>query len=234
MKKAIYLLFITVILFLFSCRKEEEKAPETKIGYNYAGLYERKFVIYDVDSTFYNVPFNIIQHHRFELKEWIESKYTDAEGNDAFRIVRYKKDTTISTNWIHQVVWNATINKLNYQKVEDNIRYVKLIFPIKEDKTWNGNSMNTLAQWDYEYESIHTPETIGGKSFDSVTTVTQFDDENINLIQRQFYQEKFAVNVGMVYKRIIDIDKKYNNGTGLFENSEGVDITYTFKSTGYE
>ncbi len=226
-------IFVVIGLF-FSCKKEEKEIKKPKPGYNYAGLTVGKYIIYNVDSTFYNVPFNIIETHQFQLKEWIESKYTDASGNEAYRIVRFKKDTAISPDWVHQVVWNATINTSNFQKVEDNIRFVKLTFPIKQNKVWNGNSMNTLAAWDYEYTSIHQPETIGAVPFDSVTTVTQFDDENEILIQRQLYKEKYAANIGLVYKQIIDIKKEFNNTSGLFENSEGVDITYTFSSYGFE
>lgn len=223
--------FIFSILF-FSCKKDEKTVVPINYGYNYAGLTVGKYVIYDVDSTFYNVPFNIVANYKFQLKEVIDSKYIDAQGNEAYKIIRYKKDTAVSPDWIHQVVWNATINNSNFQKVEDNVRFVKLIFPIKIGKKWNGNSMNTLSSWEYEYTSTHQPEQIGTTVLDSVTTVTQFDDENEILIQRQFYQEKYAANIGLVYKRIIDIKKAFNGSIGLYENSEGVEVTYTFNSFG--
>lgn len=234
MKKLFFILFLGLIVFFFSCKKEEKEVVKLNSGYNYTGLIVGKYVIYNVDSTFYNVPFNIVETYHFQLKELVESKYIDAAGKDAYRIVRFKKDTTTSPDWIHQVVWNATSNTSNFQKVEDNVRFVKLIFPIKQSKIWNGNSMNTLSAWEYEYTSVHQPELIGTTTLDSVTTVTQFDDENEILIQRQFYQEKYAANIGLVNKRIIDIKKAFNSTSGVFENSEGVDITYTFSSHGFE
>jgi len=234
MKNSYFILFIAFLGIISSCKKEEKEVIRTNPGYNYAGLIVGKYVIYHVDSTFYNVPFNIIENHQFQLKEWIESKYIDASGNEAYRIVRFKKDTAISPDWVHQVVWNATSNTSNFQKVEDNIRFVKLTFPIKQGKVWNGNSMNTLSAWEYEYTSTHQPETIGSTTLDSVTTVTQFDDKNEIIIQRQFYQEKYAANIGLVYKKIVDIKKAFSSSSGLFENSEGVDITYTFSSYGFE
>lgn len=229
---ALISIFSGIILFS-SCKKDADVIKPRNLNQNYAGLIVGKYVIYDVDSTFYNVPFNITANYKFQIKEVIDSKYIDAEGNDAYRIVRYKKDTTISQNWEHQVVWNASITNNNYQKVEDNVRYVKLIFPVKEGKTWNGNSMNTLSSWNYEYLSSHQTQTIGSTVIDSVTTITQFDDNNEILIQRQLYQEKYAANIGMVYKKITDLKKLYNNSTGLFEISEGFDITYTYNSHGF-
>ncbi len=224
---------ILLIAALFSCKKDADTLKPRNLNQNYAGLTVGKYVVYDVDSTFYNVPFNIDTNYKFQIKEVVDSKYIDAQGNDAYKIIRYKKDTSISQNWVHQVVWNSTINTSNYQKVEDNVRFVKLIFPIKSNKIWNGNSMNTLSSWDYEYTATHQTELIGNTILDSVTTVTQFDDENEILIQRQFYQEKYAANIGMVYKESIDVKKLYNNSTGLFEISEGLDITYTYNSHGF-
>ncbi len=226
-------LFFLISVLFFSCKKDEETIVPINYNYNYAGLNVGKYVIYDVDSTFYNVPFNVVAHYKFQIKEVVDSKYIDAQGTEAYKIIRYKKDTTISPNWVHQVVWNATITNSNFQKVEDNIRFVKLTFPIKTGKTWNGNSMNTNSSWNYEYVNTHQTEQIETSLLDSVSTVTQFDDENQILIQRQFYQEKYAANIGLVYKKIIDVQKAFNNSTGLFENSEGVDITYTFNSYGY-
>ena len=226
----ITLCFLFSIIF-FSCKKDEKTVP-INYGYNYAGLTVGKYVIYDVDSIFYNVPFNIIANYKFQLKEVIDSKYIDAQGNEAYKIIRYKKDTAVSPDWIHQAVWNATITNSNFQKVEDNVRFVKLIFPIKTEKKWNGNSMNTLTPWEYEYTSTHQPERIGTTNLDSVTTVTQFDDENEILIQRQFYQEKYATNIGLVYKKSVDITKKFDSTSGIFQNSEGVDITYTLNTVG--
>lgn len=227
------LISILLVAALFSCKKDADTLKPRNLNQNYAGLTVGKYVIYDVDSTFYNVPFNITANYKFQIKEVVDSKYIDAQGNDAYKIIRYKKDTAISQNWVHQVVWNATINSSNYQKVEDNVRFVKLIFPIKPNKVWNGNSMNTLSSWDYEYTSTHQTELIGSTMLDSVTTVTQFDDENEILIQRQFYQEKYAANIGMVYKRVIDVNKLFDSISGTFKISEGLDITYTYNSQGY-
>jgi len=233
MKSNFVILCCLFIIALFSCKKDADILKPRNLNQNYAGLTVGKYVIYDVDSTFYNVPFNITANYKFQLKEVVDSKYIDAQGNDAYKIIRYKKDTAVSSDWIHQVVWNATINNSNFQKVEDNIRFVKLIFPIKNNKKWNGNSMNTLSSWDYEYTSSHQSELIGNTMLDSVTTVTQFDDENEILIQRQFYQEKYAVNIGLVYKKSVDVKKLFDSISGTFKISEGLDVTYTYNSHGF-
>jgi len=219
------------MLLLFSCKKDADTVVVNK-GYNYAGLNVGNYVVYDVDSIFYDDFDQSTNPFYFQIKEVVDSRYIDAEGQEAYKLIRYKKDTAVSPNWELQVVWNAKITNTTYQKVEDNKRYVKLIFPVKTGKSWNGNSLNNDGAWQYEYMSVHTPEAIGNSILDSVVTVTQFDDGGEILIQRQFYQEKFAANVGMVYKKVIDIKKAFNNQTGFYENSLGVDVTYTLNSFG--
>lgn len=230
MKTTVYIL-LGLVLFLFSCKKDSEVVPTTK-GYSYAGLTVGKYVVYDVDSIFYDDFDNSVNQYYFQIKELVQSKYIDAEGEEAYRIERYKKDTAVSPNFELQMVWNSKITPTTYQKVENNERFVKLIFPVKEGNTWNGNSLNNRDAWEYECVSAHTPEQIGGIGLDSVVTVTQFDDGDEILIQRQFYQEKFAAKIGLVYKKVIDVEKAFNNQTGFYENSLGVDVTYTLNSYG--
>jgi hypothetical protein len=230
LKTTVYILF-TFIIFLFSCKKDSEVVPTSR-GYSYAGLTVGNYVIYDVDSIFYDDFDNSVNPYYFQIKELVQSKYIDAEGEEAYRIERYKKDTAVSPNFELQVVWNSKITPTTYQKVENNERFVKLIFPVKQGKTWNGNSLNNREEWEYECVSAHIPEQIGGIGLDSVATVTQFDDEDEILIQRQFYQEKFAAKIGLVYKKVIDVKKAFNNQTGFYENSLGVDVTYTLNSYG--
>jgi hypothetical protein len=89
--------------------------------------------------------------------------------------------------------------------VEEDIRFTKLIFPVKEDATWNGNANNTLGEWEYEYTYSDRAETINGTAFDNVLMVTQKDDKNKNAIHREYYIEKYAKEIGLVYREIKDL-----------------------------
>jgi len=229
MQKLFFFLLVSSFFF-FSCEKEEDMVTPN-IGHTYAGLQVGKYVIYDVDSTFYNIPFGVDSTYHFQIKEVLASKYTDGEGEDAYELIRYKKQID-STTWVLTDVWNCKISGNNFEQVEENVRYRKMIFPVKANKTWNGNSMNTMSSWDYEYTSVHQSGNIGGVGLDSVLTVLQFDD-GVILTQDIYYEEKYAANVGMVYKKVRDIEKIYNTSTGQFEISTGLSYTMTLSSYGY-
>ncbi len=228
MQKIIFFLLFSSVIF-FSCEKEEEMAIPN-VGHSYAGLQVGKYVVYDVDSTFYNIPFGVDSTYNFQIKEVITSKYTDGEGEDAYQLIRYKKQID-STAWVLQDVWNCKISGNNFEQVEENIRFRKMIFPVKANKTWNGNSMNTIESWDYEYTSVHQSGSIGGVALDSVTTVLQFDDGAI-LTQDIYYEERYAAKIGMVYKKVVDLEKNYNSSTGQFEISTGESYTMTVSTYG--
>ena len=215
------ILFFSV--FVFSCSKEKETT--TDLGYSYAGLELGKYVVYDVDSIFYDDFTSSSDTTIFKLKEIVAESYIDLEGEEAFVIHRYKKyHDTLS--WVLTDVWNAKRTNTNYQKVEENIRFVKLVFPVRQNSQWNGNSMNNNISQTYQYTVVDNSETVGITALNDVLTVTQ-DDDQTNLIHPVLYEEKFAKGIGMVYKRSMDLER--NN---LSSPWRGLDVTYTLSSYG--
>lgn len=228
MQKTLWLILIFTI-FIFSCSKDKEELVEPYLGHDYAGLTVGKYVVYDVDSFYYDAFTGLIDSSFFQIKEVVDSKFTDLEGDEAFKIIRYRKESD-TTGWALVDVWSSKLTTTNFQKVEENVRYLKLIFPINLNNTWNGNALNSDGEDIYEYTAVDQSETIGGNALSSVLTVSQF--EEINLIEEQIFEEKYAKGIGMVYKKSVDITYEYNSTTGLFERSLGFDITMTLSTYG--
>lgn len=219
--------FLILILLgavcLFSCKKDKDDYVAPDIGHNYAGMEVGKYIIYDVDSFFYDDFTATIDTSIYQIKEEVVEKYTDLEDEEAFKIHRYKKEKD-SLNWVLTDVWNAKLTQTNFQKVEENVRFVKLIFPVRANITWNGNSMNNLDELRYEYTSIDALETIGGHTFGNVLSVLQ--EEDINLISQTLFEEKYARGVGLVYKKELDIIRD-----SLSAPWHGYEVTMVFNTT---
>lgn len=219
------LIFISIAaLLFFACSKEKEEVVPLDIGHNYAGLILGNYVVYDVDSLYYDDFAGTVDTFQFQIREEVAELYMDLENDEAFKINRYRKDHD-TLSWYLQDVWNAKITSTNYQKVEENIRFVKLIFPVREGSNWNGNAMNNYPEERYNYVTIDQAEIIGGNSLAQVLTVSQF--EEINLIQQQLFEEKFAVDVGLVYKKSMDLVRD-----NLSSPWRGYDVTMTLNSYG--
>lgn len=202
--------FIIFLLFFnfISCKKKVVTQPD--LGYNYAPVTIGKYIIYDVDSVVYDDFNKDTTYFKYRIKEKLEETFKDNAGRDAFKMVRYIKfyDPAVpydNQNWTIKDVWTYTRTKTNLEVVEEDVKFIKLAFPIKQNLTWNGNAQNTFGEQNYKYLSINLKDNINGTRFDSVVFVEQLDDKNKNAIQRKYFVEKYAKNVGLVYREIKDL-----------------------------
>lgn len=197
MRKIIFFLFI--VLF-FACKKSEKIDLNT--DYSYYPIEIGNWVIYNVQEINIDKPSEVYDTLNYQLKEVIESEFLDAEEKIAYRVERYIRINQ-TDSWTLKNVWftNYTLNAAH--KIEDNTRYVKLIFPVKLNKKWNGNAFNNLGEQDYKITFLDISETINNLSFDSVLTVEQYNSES--LIDKRIEIEKFAKNIGLIYKEQTDL-----------------------------
>lgn len=200
------LLFLSLIAGIFSCKKETESAVD--VGYGYFPYEVGKYITYDVDSIVYDDFENDTDIYRFRIKEIVESIFTDNSGRPTMRIERYIKNynpslSYDSMNWVLKDVWSANITSRSAEKTEENIRYVKLSFPVTLNHSWNGNAFNTIGEQTYSYTDIATPRSYNSLTFDSTLMVTQ--ENTTNLIEKKYYIEIFAKGVGLIYKESVDV-----------------------------
>ena len=193
---------------MIGCKSKTETPPD--VGYDYAPTNIGKYVVYDVDSTIYDDFHHDTIYFKYRIKEQLAEAITDNQGRPAIKLIRYikKYNPLVSYDnmlWIVKDVWNYTKTKTTLEVVEENVRFTKLAFPAYQNATWGGNANNTMGEWNYTYNFVNNTETINGTSFDNVLYVEQKDDKNKNAIHRQFYIEKYAKNVGLVYREIKDL-----------------------------
>lgn len=224
--KYILPLLVLMTSFILSCKKDKVEPP-VDMGYGYFPVNVGHYVIYQVDSTYYNDFIDSIEVWKYKVKETVESIYTDNSGRKTYRIERLQLNPN-STKWITKDIWAANLNSNNAEKVEENIRYVKLMFPIALDAEWDGNAFNQFSQTEtqkYKYTDVHTPYSVNGLNFDSTVTVLQKEDAT--LISKDYGKEIYAKKVGLVYKKFqkleLDVSQHIISGS---------DYTYTILSYG--
>ncbi|MGZ4119003.1 MAG: hypothetical protein ACXVPY_16055, partial [Bacteroidia bacterium] len=210
MKQLVATFFISLVLLcaIASCKKDQIAEPDP--GYNYFPNQVGRYITYDVDSFFYE---NAIKTDtfKFQLKEKIQSIYPDNQNRPTLRLERYVKyynDTVpySAMTWKLRNVWAENRTTTTAEKVEENVRFVKLIFPVVKGKSWNGNAQNINGEIDYDYSFVDLQKNIAGINFDSTLEVEQ--QNHIDLIAQQYYVEQYAKNVGLVYKKVIDIQSQ--------------------------
>lgn len=194
-------------LVFVGCKDDETTDPTLQQGTEYFPIDSGRYVEFIVDSIHYDDFTGTIDTFRFEIRELNQSTFTDLAGNPAIRLERYRRDS-ISQPWFISDVWafNRTANTA--EKVEENIRYIKIRFPLIPNQVWDGNLLNELDAWDYELVDVNKPFTINGFSFDSTITILQTGLNDIPngqtepFLNKQIGKEVYAKNVGLIYKEL--------------------------------
>ena len=233
-----FILFAFSILIFSSCKKTD--------NYNSAAISEYyplqtgKFITYQLDSLIYLAFGTRDTTVSYQVKYLTDAQITDNLGRPAYRIFRYiRKDATAM--WMPDATFMVvnTINNLEF--IENNLRYIKLQLPIKNDISWKGNSyidtyssfslLKYLENWDYTYSNVAGSDVVGNYQLDSTVTVNQRDEiigipsEPTSYSEVNFGQEKYAKGIGMVYRKFFHSEYQPNNGGYFADGSYGV--TYT-------
>ncbi|HRG36137.1 MAG TPA: hypothetical protein PK355_07610 [Chitinophagales bacterium] len=143
-KFTIFLFFCFTLIAIISCKKETD-VSKYDIGYDYFPNEYGNFVIYKVDSVLFNDFDNSRRYNTVYLKEKIGEQFVDNLGRTANKILRYYADS-LTTNWeIFNVDYLVKTN-LVAERVEDNLRYIKMVFPNDVGLKWLGNKFITVPR----------------------------------------------------------------------------------------
>ncbi|MEY4926953.1 MAG: hypothetical protein RI894_1389 [Bacteroidota bacterium] len=239
-KKHVFYLFLAIfaIFTASSCTNKSETLSIDR-GENYFPLFKGKYWDYRVDSISYklrNEQTHTVDsfHHSFFVRELVSDTLRDAAGRPSYRLERYTRPNRDSS-WKLEDVWLITRTTATAERVEEDQRFLKLAFPVNKTTKWNCvqfidpyTELNiwgerTVAAYSADkgwgvqskYTSIDVPYTINGRTYDSTATVLFADsDANSSIgvgINRRYYQEVYARNIGLIYKRLEILDTQCND-----------------------
>ena len=213
---------------VFGCKKTVHYNPVPVTGY-FMPMQVGKFITYRLDSlTFYYFGQSDTVNS-YLAKDSVESSYKDINGSTIWVINRYLNDTSGAGFWNLTESYTVVTSISSVDVVENNLRFRKLIFPIEDGLSWNGNTflpdapfqdlfpfnyeINTKLQppsWNYVYSNTYKPATILNKTYDSTVTIQQVDDSSrvpivIDTLSasRTFWSETYAKNIGLIYRQTI-------------------------------
>lgn len=203
MRLSKYLIWFSFLLF--SCKKQDNTPIDQ--GYGYFPTEVGRYAIYEVMEINIDQAVSVNDTVTYQLKEKIESQFIDNQGRPSLRIERYSR-LSDTLPWVIKDVWYATKTTTIVEKIEENVRYIKLAFPVKESQSWNGNNFTTLPAWNYQYSQIGSSFSVGALNFGNTVKVIQRD--NFNFIEYEKAWEVYADGVGLIKKQFKDLD--INNG----------------------
>lgn len=211
------LMAFAFMVITFSCKKPDDRPaplPENEIFYP---LEIGKWVIYDVDSTIWDDTFCIERFYKYQIKHTVADTFTDALGRLSYRVntsIRRKAGDT----WQTHRVFYATNTGTTIEVAYDEVRFVKMVFPVEERLSWEGNAyiqtddpqFSFYKDWIYEYRDYKNSFNTGFKVFDNTVTVKQIDEavSDPELFEEVYAsrtksEEVYAEDVGMIYREYI-------------------------------
>jgi hypothetical protein len=212
---------LTICLLLamgfVSCDNKQELLESEPLA-TYFPLQKGKYITYQLDSTVTTQFGADTTGRRYRVRDLVDEPFTDGVGRKSFRILRTISNAAGTNPFISNNTFSATpVGEDWIEWNENNLRFIKLRFPIREGFTWRGNSfidvtsinstVKYLAEWDYVYENVGQPFTVNGKTYPETVTILQRNEVSPSgPFDPKFYKqwnysiEVYAKNIGLIYK----------------------------------
>ncbi|MBK8497599.1 MAG: hypothetical protein IPL52_01980 [Flavobacteriales bacterium] len=181
-------------LLVAGCKKDDPEPVD--LGYDYFPRTVGSWIDYQVDSIYRDDAFSIHDTTSYVLREKIVEAYTDPAGRAAWRIHRFVK--TPAGDWRIRDVWTSTKDAFYAEVSEENMRRLKLSFPIRTSRAWDMNIYNNDDELSVAPVEVDVPWSAGALSFEQ--TVMVKNTVPANFVDRNEQHERYARNIGLVYK----------------------------------
>lgn len=203
-----YLISLLLLPLLFSCGGKDTHVPED-FGYDYFPLDSGSYRIYNVVSREKNSA--DWEESVYQLKELVADTFS-ADDEVSYRLERFvRADENSPWPEAPDTVWTARVKPDRAIQTENNQRLVKLVFPVRNSRTWDGNAENTADEDSYELTANGEGFVINNVLYPETVTVMQESDTN-NLVKRDLRYEVFARGIGLIYKRSEVLNFDFSTG----------------------
>ncbi|MBK8514924.1 MAG: hypothetical protein IPL55_01135 [Saprospiraceae bacterium] len=226
MKYVYFLILLTGFLF-FSCTNEKESVDQSTFGYEYFPVSSGKVWTYQSDSIIYLSGGAKRDSVRSFIQEEIGDMYTDASGNQIFKIYRSFRRNN-SDNWERINTWTVSMDNTSAVRTEENLKFIKLVFPFKKGLRWQGNAfldpdiyieaggenIQAYKNWKSKIEATDLDYNFKGNTIKTVKVNLVSDTSIIDLRK---VTEYYGQGIGLVRKEMTILDTDGNNPSQSWE-----------------
>ncbi|GHB73946.1 hypothetical protein [Persicitalea jodogahamensis] len=164
-------------------------------GYDYFPVETGRYIEYEINEVRYNVTSPVPARTTYFLREVYGQSFPGSTGIEQFPVQRYKKPRP-EASWTLDSVWTAYRIPDRAVRVENNVAFVKLAFPLTDQSTWNGNMLNARVPESYQVQ-FDAPFP-ARNDFPKSLSVVQRRDSSLVSVNKRI--EVYAPGVGLVYR----------------------------------
>ena len=231
MRKILLPLLLVSVGFA-SCDKETEDLSEMAQGHKFFPTEIGKYILYDVDTLYWDDHLGTSVPTHWQARYDVVDTFRDAEGRLSY-VMNVQIRATESSPFMPDDVIYVTPTDGHVLFKQKNLTFMKLVFPVSNGKSWNGNAMIPTNdqdfkeynndKWNYTYSNFDTEFDPGNNLYEHTVTVNQIDDvlnnpdvDSTAYAYKNYSQEIYAYNVGMVYRERIywEFQPKAPGGSG--------------------
>ncbi|MBT8234118.1 MAG: hypothetical protein HKO66_00820 [Saprospiraceae bacterium] len=218
-----YIEFLKVVSCLFliglmaSCTEESKSLADIESGSNYFPMEIGDYRLYRVDSLLIDDQGGTHRTSQYFVKEEITESFINSANELVYRIERSQSEERTGFYRVTDV-WTAQKNENIVIRVEENLTFNKMIFPVSMNNTWEGNAFENLTEvivagetiwvykdWgDYEIVADGIEKRVFGIDYQDVISVKQADHDFG--IERRYAYEHYAPEVGLISKEMLILD----------------------------
>lgn len=216
MKLLITLFSTLAVVVILSCNKETQPVDESTFGYDFFPITKGKSWIYASDSIIYDNGGTKIDTFSSFIKEEVGDSFVDETGITVYKLNRFFKRNPNDV-WSRTNTWTTYTDKTRAIRTEENLKFIKLVFPLKKGLRWDGNvfldedikidvageSIEAYKNWKHKIEEIDENFNFNGTDVKSVR-VNLVDDASI--IDRRKVTEYYGQGIGLLKKEMIILD----------------------------
>lgn len=190
-------------VLLLGCVSDDLTSPTLPAsGLNYFPLSVNRYAIYDVEDIRYTLR-DGADTNRYQLRELVADSLLGEGGEIIYSLKRYTRNSSEGP-WQLDSIWTARKNQERVVVVENNVPFLKLVFPFREKLQWDGNLLN--SRWPQPYTLTTTDTTLRqeiGPDLDALLdnswTVVQRQLET--LVNDSVLVETYGEQAGLLYKK---------------------------------
>ncbi len=194
--------FFVLVATLCACREQAVDPDPSRLGVDFFPIENGMYWEYEVDLTTYNLLDSVSSH--FFLKEVVADSFTDLSGDHSYMLERFVKYAE-ADEWELDSVWTARVDIYKAVKTENNVAYVKMVFPVEEGTSWNGNALNARQEERYQARNLGVDLAVGDSTFANTLTVVQREVLD-TLVFHDVRREYYARGVGLIKKEFIQLN----------------------------
>src|SRR5690349_673437 len=224
---AILVLLFFIGILIYSCNKKVEEVDpayqKERLTELIMPLETGRYITYRVDSTVFTNFGKNAEIHSYLIKHVVDTAITDNLGRPAYRIYTYLSDTTGTEPWQPNGTYSITVLVDRVEVIEDNLRVIKLVLPVKDGTKWKGNTYiaedpygseynfsndDNMSDWDFFFDGpLQSTVAVEDQTYNDVYTITENDDTDPVTDPSDYgsvsiSREMYSKNTGLVFREL--------------------------------